>query len=108
MVKYRVSSFSNNIIKFQFLDELNNPSEKFVEVNLSEFANGYRGITDSHYFDTKNNSIVLLGYPNNRRLIVIDDGILYRKAIQSEYDEYEYEHFPNSDNSKMYKYLKSR
>ena len=107
MVNYSVLSFTNNIITFKFLDTFDESSKNIVNLNLIEFAKKYRGVSNSHYFDTKNDTIVILGYPTHSRLFVLDDGILYRRAIQSEYDEYEYKLFPNSDNSKIYEFLKN-
>lgn len=58
-----------------------------------------------HYFDTKNNTIVNINEPNNSRIFIIDNGILFRKANQFEYDKWMAQEFPDSDNAKIFNIL---
>ena len=49
--------------------------------------------------------IVKIGEPNNSRIFIIDNGILFKKANQFDYDQWMSKEFPDSDNAKVFNIL---
>lgn len=99
---YSVYTFNNQTgdMVFKFSDQ-HLHTINLKESNLTE----YEGVTKYHYFDTKNKTIVRIGEPNNSRIFIIDNGILFKKANQFDYDQWMSKEFPDSDNAKVFNIL---
>ena len=101
---YTVHAFNpdNGEIVFKF-DNGRIHSINLFESKLSK----YEGVnTFCHYVDVKLNTIVRLDYLQSGRLFTTDNnGKLFRKATQYDYDYWMTKEFPNSDNAKIYKIL---
>lgn len=99
---YKIKEINpNGIFKLQYLN-----TEKEIEIDILDLFPKYLEVSQKHYVDTRDNSIVLINDPiTTKRLIIIDNGNVYRRATQWEYDRFENIHFPSSDNSKFYSYL---
>ena len=84
--------------------EFNN-SEKKVVININSYSQ-YLKKSNKHYVDTKNGSLVMIDdMIVIRKVFIIDGDTIYKRADQWEYDKFENDNFPDSDNSKLYLYL---
>jgi hypothetical protein len=91
----------NGNFKLQYLN-----TEKEIELNIFELFPKYLKVSPKHYVDTQDDSIVVINDPIlTRKIIIIDNKNIYRKAQQWEYDRFEHINFPLSDNSKFYTHL---
>ena len=109
MYKIRGSN-GNNLIIEVYQESPNKVIEK--SVNIVDEFNDYRKVSDSHYLDTSNNTIVIL---NIFRTCTVIDNVVYRKATQFEFDRWQYDKKIGfngledqdklCDNALVYKYL---
>jgi hypothetical protein len=101
---YSVYTFNNQTkeMVFKFLDQ-HLHTINLKDSNLTQYGSVN---PTHHYFDTKTETIVNLCQPNNSRIFNIDnDGVLYRKATQFEFDRWMSQEFPESDNAKVFNIL---
>ena len=97
---YEISSFNKKDGEMIF--NINNMITK--SINVKEY-NDYRKVSPNHYYDIKNDDIVLI---NNHRVssILTDiDGSIYRTATQFEFDYWMSVNYPESHNAIVYRYL---
>jgi len=98
---YSVHTFNTDTgeIVFKFSDGT------LYTINLIESKlTKYEGVNPTyHYFDTRLESIVKMMI--NRVVTIDNDGTLYRRATQPDYDKWMTKEFPNSDNAKIYNIL---
>ena len=97
---YTVQGFNaeNGEIVFKFT----NGDLKTINLYESNLKK-YQGVNPkSHYVDSVSENIVKLF---SNRVIVVDNGIIYRRATQSQYDKWMTKEFPDSDNAKVYNIL---
>ena len=101
---YSVHAFNpdNGEIVFKFDDG------RIHSINLydSELKK-YEGVNNFyHYLDVKLKTIVRLSPPYNGRLFTTDNnGNLFKKATQYDYDNWMTKEFPDSDNAKIFRIL---
>lgn len=99
---YTIENFNNTTKIMTF--RLNN--DKLIDVNLMNGYSEYCPVPQDLYINTTTEEVVKMGYPNNKRVINIDnDGSIYRRCTQFECDRNEYKMNYNSDNAKIYTLL---
>lgn len=79
-----------------------NGTEKIINAKIYD---DYRRPCNMHYYDSNNKSVVIINEPCLRPIMKDTDGSLYVKATQYQFDKWMSEHYPDSDNSKVYTQL---
>jgi hypothetical protein len=64
----------------------------------------YEGVSNQHYVD--GSDIIVIRSINRRIITIGNDGNVYRRATQSDYDEWMSRSFPNSFNATVYRLIK--
>ena len=102
---YTIENFNNKTQIMTF--RLNN--NNLIEINLIKSYSEYCPVPQDLYINTTTEEVVKMGYPNNRRVINIDnDGTVYRRCSQYECDRNEFKMNYDSDNAKIYKFLSDK
>ena len=114
MISYDIVKldFNNKSITFIF----DNDQNKYIKINMKDgFENYVEGTKLDYYIDTSNNELVRIpgesqSMPNLRNAtkgMFLQDGIIYRPAIQSEIDYIEKLKYDNNDNHnvKLYNHM---
>lgn len=114
MISYDIVKldFNNKSITFIF----DNDQNKYIKINMKDgFENYVEGTKLDYYIDTSNNELVRIpgasqSMPNLRNAtkgMFLQDGIIYRPAIQSEIDYNEKLKYDNNDNHnvKLYNHI---
>ena len=97
---YTVQGFNaeNGEIVFKFT----NGDLKTINLYESNLKK-YEGVNPQcHYVDPVSEDIVRI---TTSRVVVLDNGVLYTRATQSQYDKWMSKKFPESDNAKVYNIL---
>jgi len=88
-ITYTVSRFNEETDQIDFQITCNDRLYE-IFINLrDENLRGYLGVSPKQFLDTSNDTIVLLPSVHNR-LVCVNDGITYNRAIQSDLDRWMY------------------
>ena len=85
-------------ITFTVTTSRGNKITSFIDLSLDDLKK-YEGVSNQHYTDGEN---IVAIRDITRPMTMDNDGILYRRATQSDYDEWMSKSFPDSVNANVY------
>lgn len=95
---YEITNVSSKEIEFKHKDRL-------VSIEIEDYQD-YRKCSEFHFYNEQSNDMIVIN--NFYRLFFFDNETkqLYRRATQYDFDFWNTIHRPESDNSKVYHYVK--
>ena len=105
---YEVSNYNpeTDLIEFENVSS----KQKFTFKNSDDMENKYRKVHYKHYIEIETGDFIMIDSEVETRRIFIQntDGKLFRRATQSEMDEWMSVHYPDSDNAKVFNIFKNQ
>ena len=92
-----------NRITFSVRNSRNNSFTTFIDISEDDLRQ-YEGVSNQHYVD--GSDIIIIRNIHNRVMTFGNDGNTYRRATQSDYDEWMSRLFPDSFNASVYRSMK--
>jgi len=98
-MSYKINSVSSNTI--QFITD-----ENYINIDLHIFRD-YRKCSEFHFYNEQSNDMIVIN--DFYRLLYFDSETnrVYKRATQYEFDFWNTIHHPESDNTKVYHYVKN-
>ena len=98
-MSYKINSVSSNII--QFITD-----ENYINIDLYNYRD-YRKCSEFHFYNEKTNDMIVIN--DFYRLFFFDNETkqIYKRATQYEFDFWNSIQYPESDNAKVYHYVKN-
>jgi len=98
-MSYRIHAVTSNTIKFI-------TDENYINIDLHNFRD-YRKCSEFHFYNEKSNDMIVIN--DFYRLLYFDSETnqVYKRATQYEFDFWNSIHYPESDNAKVYHYVKN-
>ena len=98
-MSYTINSVSSNTI--QFIND-----ENYINIDLHIFRD-YRKCSEFHFYNEQSNDMIVIN--DFYRLLYFDSETnrVYKRATQYEFDFWNTIHHPESDNTKVYHYVKN-